>query len=89
MGKRKAKQHSVTSMEKNGNIVPSQLFASYPDGDDDVPVDSVEMEKSSATSLPCTPAKSPAPKKGKITSSDSDLDKVMAAISSLSLQDVR
>lgn len=91
MGKRKAKHHSETSMEKNGNIAPSQLFASYPDGDDamltdlsHVAADSVESEKSLASPLPCTPAKSPAPKKGKITSPESDFNKVMAALQSLS-----
>lgn len=85
MGKRKAKHHFETSMEKNGNIAPSQLFASYPDDAmltdlSNVSTESVESEKSLATPLPCTPAKSPAPKKGKITSPDSDFNKVMAAI---------
>lgn len=76
-------------MEKNENMVPSQLFAQYPDDTmltdlSSDSADTVNTEKSLATPLPCTPAKSPAPKKGKITSPDCDLNKVMIAIQSLS-----
>lgn len=90
MGKRKAKHHSETSMEKNVNIVVSQQFAPYTDDAmlADLTNDSVDTdpEKSLSTPLPCTPSKSPAPKRGKtnITSPDYDLNKVMAAIQSLS-----
>lgn len=91
MGKRKAKHQSEANMEKNGNMVSSQLFAQYPDDTmlTDLTTDSVDTvnpEKSLATPLPCTPAKSPAPKKGKITSPDCDLNKVMVAIQSLSVK---
>ncbi|KAL1266284.1 hypothetical protein QQF64_001959 [Cirrhinus molitorella] len=71
-------------MEKSAS---SQLFGPYPvdamltDSDQ---ADIAESEKSLATPLPCTPAKSPAPKKGKITSPDCDINNVMAAIQSLS-----
>ncbi|KAL1254327.1 hypothetical protein QQF64_016556 [Cirrhinus molitorella] len=89
MGKRKAKHHPEASMEKNENSAKSQLFAPYPDDAmltdlTNDQADIAEAEKSLAIPLPCTPAKSPAPKKGKITSSDCDLNKVMAAIQSLS-----
>lgn len=89
MGKRKAKHHSEANMEKTDNMVPSQLFAPYPADTmlTDLTADSADTanpEKSLATPLPCTPAKSPATKKGKITSPESDLNKVMAAIQSLS-----
>lgn len=78
-------------MEINENIVPSQLFAPNPDdamltelaGNS---ADIIESENSLATPLPCTPAKSPAPKRGKTSANslECDINKVMAAIQSLS-----
>lgn len=79
-------------MEKNEKTLPSQLFALYPEdamqtGETSDSADNVDdPEVSLTTPLPCTPAKSPAPKTRRINDipPDCDINKVMAAIQSLS-----